>query len=79
LAAEAMREAVLELQVLHDGSAVERFVTISVGVATVCPSADDAPTSLITAADEALYRAKGQGRNRVETQHSSVLLSSSLA
>ena len=39
LVAEAMREAVLELQVLHDGSQVERFVTISVGVATVYPSA----------------------------------------
>ena len=45
LVAEAMREAVFELQILHDGSLVERFVTISVGVASVFPSMDEAPAS----------------------------------
>jgi diguanylate cyclase (GGDEF)-like protein len=40
-------------------------VTISLGVATFPEDAHD-PTSLIAAADRALYQAKARGRNRVE-------------
>jgi diguanylate cyclase (GGDEF)-like protein len=77
--AETMREGVLELQMLHDGSTAERFVTISIGVATVHPTAEESPNGLIAAADEALYRAKDMGRNRVVTQHAAVLASNLLA
>jgi diguanylate cyclase (GGDEF)-like protein len=72
--AETMREAVLHLQMLHDASLVERFVTISLGVATAHPSDRESPASLVAAADEALYRAKASGRNRVETQDTAVVL-----
>ena len=41
-------------------------VTISVGVATFPSPSIDSIDSLIAKADEALYRAKGNGRNRVE-------------
>ena len=40
-------------------------VTISIGVATF-PEAGDNPQTVLKAADEALYRAKEGGRNRVE-------------
>lgn len=48
--------------------AVERGrvgVTVSIGVAVVWPGRDDAPTSLLRRADQALYEAKRLGRNRV--------------
>ena len=41
-------------------------ITISVGAATF-PDAGDTPESVMRTADAALYRAKANGRNRVET------------
>jgi diguanylate cyclase (GGDEF)-like protein len=41
-------------------------ITVSIGVATF-PQAGDSPSTVFRVADEALYRAKAAGRNRVET------------
>ncbi|OCX11099.1 sensor domain-containing diguanylate cyclase [Pseudomonas graminis] len=41
-------------------------ITVSIGVATHLPATHDLPEPLFHAADRALYRAKKQGRNRVE-------------
>ena len=43
-------------------------VTVSIGVATMVPTADLSPEELISAADQAMYQAKKKGKNRVE-QH----------
>ena len=62
--AERVRE-VLEVPVLLDGD--ERYevrLSFSVGVALSLP--DDGPKELIARADEAMYRAKALGKNRVQ-------------
>jgi len=64
--AESIRQDLEELGEPHPASAVADSVTASVGVATVVPKRGTLPIELIAAADEALYRAKRSGRNRVE-------------
>ena len=62
--AERMRTRIEQLGLPHTGSRVSQVVTISVGVASAGNCDNDA-TNLIKCADEALYQAKGAGRNRV--------------
>ncbi len=64
--AEKMREAVSRLNVRHDASKVSEKITLSIGVASMSPRGGDNPDILLAAADDALYRAKHAGRNRVE-------------
>ncbi len=63
--AEAMRVAVKKLNIPHLNSTVTSIVTISVGVASTVPNSQDAPHLLLEAADLALYKAKGRGRDCV--------------
>lgn len=64
--AERARVAVENLGIVHPASTVGRFVTTSVRVASMVPGRMEKPDILIAAADQALYRAKQKGRNRVE-------------
>ncbi|MZR63541.1 diguanylate cyclase [Alcanivorax sp. DP30] len=62
--AERMRNRVEQLGIPHSGSRVNQVVTISIGVACSDGGAEDGGV-LLKQADEALYQAKGAGRNRV--------------
>ncbi|WP_160310652.1 CHASE2 domain-containing protein [Chromobacterium subtsugae] len=62
-AAERFRRYLEDLQLPHAASPLGK-VTCSIGVAAR-PPADDTPRSLFEDADQALYLAKSEGRNRV--------------
>ncbi len=63
--AEDIQFAIAHLKITHQGSLVNQFVTISIGVAVITPLADVSSIHLVTAADRALYRAKAEGRDRI--------------
>lgn len=68
--AERLRETIAGLQVLSDDGRTVTF-TISIGISS--SKVSDNIDTLIKTADEALYKAKQNGRNRVEVFHPSDL------
>lgn len=67
LVAEKMRAAVEALRLQHVNSRASDRVTISAGAAALVPPEKSEPAVLIAAADQALYQAKREGRNRVRS------------
>ena len=63
--AERLRELVMAEKMPHKHSQVANIITISQGVVTFTPDADESPSELIKRADTALYRAKHKGRNAI--------------
>ncbi len=61
ITAERIRQAIAEEAIAFEGQQVR--ATISAGVATIC--GDESVDRMLQRADEALYCAKSQGRNRV--------------
>ena len=63
-AAQTIRHHLQQLGILHAGSNVSDRITISIGVATVVLPSRTSPTDLLKLADNMLYEAKLQGRDR---------------
>jgi len=61
--AERLREAVANTPLVQDGQPI--VLTVSIGIATMGPPDSNGEETLLRS-DEALYRAKEKGRNRVE-------------
>jgi two-component system, cell cycle response regulator len=62
--AERLRLSIAERPFAVSGASASIPITVSVGIATML-SMNDSPTELLRRADEALYAAKNNGRNRV--------------
>jgi diguanylate cyclase (GGDEF)-like protein len=67
---EMLRRSVEELQIPHAESTTSPWLTVSVGVAIVSPGNERSLAGAIQLADEALYQAKEEGRNRVVVKES---------
>ena len=62
--AQAVSRVIEGLAIPHERSAVDRRVTLSQGVVSLTPEKETSSEDLIQRADQALYLAKQQGRNR---------------
>jgi diguanylate cyclase (GGDEF)-like protein len=63
--AQRVIDAVRSLAILHPASSVSPHITISVGVAVMVPNAGETAQLIVRHADQALYRAKADGRDRL--------------
>jgi diguanylate cyclase (GGDEF)-like protein len=61
--AEEAIENIRKLEVPHLTSGASKFLTVSVGIATVRGRLESSEADLIKAADRMLYQAKQNGRN----------------
>ncbi|WP_045218186.1 diguanylate cyclase domain-containing protein [Desulfonatronum thioautotrophicum] len=63
--AERIRQGVADLKIAHGNSPTADHVTVSLGVVITRCDQTTTPSGIVDRADEQLYRAKSQGRNRV--------------
>jgi diguanylate cyclase (GGDEF)-like protein len=63
--AERLRRSVEEARIKAANEDVSSWVTVSIGVATTTAEFDQLSAAIVKAADQALYKSKHEGRNRV--------------
>jgi diguanylate cyclase (GGDEF)-like protein len=62
--AKTLAKEIETLSIVHARAGSYDKVSLSQGIASIIPAADASPESIIELADQALYQAKQQGRNR---------------
>ena len=66
--AKNIADVVDELNIKHESSQVAEHVTVSVGVATATPGGDMEFSTLLEAADKAMFQAKSEGKRRIASK-----------
>lgn len=64
--ADSMRKSIEELKIEHSASSVSKYISISIGLSFIPKECNMEIDEIYKITDEALYRAKNSGRNRVE-------------
>jgi diguanylate cyclase (GGDEF)-like protein len=67
--ARKMHDKVAALALAHEASKSGDYITISIGIATTLAGKQTSLQYLIKSADDALYKAKKNGRNQSQTMH----------
>lgn len=65
--AQNVQQGIHHLAIPHAESDVKDIVTVSLGIASLIPTLEVQPDTLVAFADKALYDAKQQGRDRLST------------
>jgi diguanylate cyclase (GGDEF)-like protein len=65
IVAQNIAAEISKLAIEHQSSLVSKYITLSMGISSIIPPHKTAPKVLIDKADQALYHAKEQGRNRI--------------
>lgn len=63
--AERIMEDIEALHIKHEASNVAKVLTVSIGISTMVPDPAHNTSTILEAADKALYNAKRSGRNRI--------------
>jgi diguanylate cyclase (GGDEF)-like protein len=66
--ATSIKDGVANLGIRHEGSTIENYVTVSLGVATLICDEEINSETIVNLADERLYWAKKNGRNQVGSE-----------
>ncbi|MFH1113823.1 MAG: diguanylate cyclase [Pseudomonadota bacterium] len=65
--AQKLRDQIASMDVKHAASPISDHVTVSIGTASVRPCEESSAKDVVKIADEMLYRAKREGRDRAES------------